>query len=108
MGFGCTPSGGESRRGPLHMSCAMRRGGLQGGAKYAQTPRAPSQRPKSSRDARLLRTNRTPPRAAQSSMRGPATLLGRFFGQQWLDHFPQSVCNEFLSHAFVLPTVRFR
>jgi hypothetical protein len=39
---------------------------------------------------------------------GPAALgLGRLFGQQWLDHFPQFVCNEFFSHTPTLPTTKF-
>jgi hypothetical protein len=39
---------------------------------------------------------------------GPAAFgLGRFFGQQRLDHFPQFIGEEFLSHAFTLPSTRF-
>jgi hypothetical protein len=33
--------------------------------------------------------------------------LGWLFGQQRLDHFPQFIGNEFLSHTFTLPTTEF-
>ena len=39
---------------------------------------------------------------------GPATLgLGRFFGQQRLDHFPKFIANEFFRHTLRLPTTGF-
>ncbi len=33
--------------------------------------------------------------------------LGRLLGQQRLDHFPQFIGDEFLSHTFTLPATGF-
>src|SRR3712207_3174164 len=39
---------------------------------------------------------------------GPAAVgLGRLFGQQWLNYFPQLVGNKWFSHLLILPTTRF-
>ena len=79
-----------------------------------QTPPAAHPRPAAhllgqsiSQGMPLLSTKIMPARAARSSMRTTALGFGWFLGQQWIDHFPKFVCNEYFSHTITLPATQF-
>ena len=55
----------------------------------------------------LFSTNRMPLSTARSSIRACHPWVSVLPGQERLDHFPQFVCHEFLSHTLTLPVTLY-